>query len=99
MRSLREEIARSHQTPDTDPIQYDDHKNVNVEFHANDAGGWSVEVECISDPQLSSGLKRFPDEPSATHFARQQVDRIVRATMNENLRILIRSLILEMIEQ
>ena len=36
MRRLSEEIARSHQTVDNDPIQYDEHEEVDVEMYAND---------------------------------------------------------------
>lgn len=96
MRFLREEIARSHQTVDNDPIQYDDNENVKVEMYANDDGQWGVKVDCITDPSLSYPLRKFPDEPSANHWARQCCDRIIRATMNENLiRHLIRSILIE----
>jgi len=94
MRSLREEIARSRQTVDNDPFQYDDNENVKVEMYANDQGTWSVKVDCVSDPSLSFPLKRFPDEGSANHYARQCCDRIIRQTMNE-IREVIRALILE----
>ena len=42
MKRLHEEIARSHQTVDNDPIQYDEHENVDVEMYGNDEGMWSV---------------------------------------------------------
>jgi hypothetical protein len=84
MRSIREEIARSHQTVDNDPFQYDDNDNVKVEKYANDIGTWSVKVDCTTDPSLSFPLKKFPDEGSADHYARQCCDRIIRKTMNES---------------
>ena len=94
MKSIREEIARSHQTVDNDPVQYDDNENVKVEMYANDQGTWSVKVDCVSNPELSFPLKRFPDEASAEHYSRQCCDRIIRRTMNE-FRRLLRDLIIE----
>ena len=94
MKSIREEIARSRQTVDTDPIQYDHHEDVDVEMYANDRGQWTVVVNCLSNPALSVPAKSFPDEASAEHHKRQSVDRIVRREMNEVKR-LIRKLILE----
>ncbi len=82
--SLREEIARSHQTVDNDPIQYDDHEEVNVEMYGNDEGQWSVKVDCTSDPSLSFPMQKFPDQASADHYARQCSDRIIRKKMNES---------------
>ncbi len=81
--SLKEEIARSHQTVDNDPIQYDEHEDVDVEMYANDAGQWSVKVSCVADPSLSFPMQKFPDEYSAQHYARQCADRIIRKRMNE----------------
>ena len=94
---LREEIARSRQTVDNDPIQYDDNENVKVDVYANDQGTWSVEVTCTTDPTLSFPLQRFPDEGSAKHYARQCSDRIIRKTMNE-VRRLVRLIIMESLE-
>jgi len=84
MKKLSEEIARSYSTADTDPIQWDHHPELDVEYYANDEGTWSVQVKCVSDPSLSSNLERFPDEASATHFARQWGDRIMRRKINES---------------
>ena len=96
MRRLREEIARSHQTVDNDPFQYDDNENVKVEMYANDDGQWSVKVDCTTDPSLSYPLQKFPDEGSANHWARQCSDRIIRVTMNENLiRRMVRNILIE----
>ena len=94
MRSLREEIARSRQTVDNDPVQYHEHEEVDVEMYANDSGTWSVKVSCTSDPSLSFPMQKFPDEASADHYARQCCDRIIRKKMNE-IRAIIRTLILE----
>ena len=91
---LAEEIARSRQTVDDDPVQYDEHEEVNVETYANDDGMWSVKVTCTSDPTLSFPLQKFPDEGSANHYARQCADRIIRKKMNE-VRSIVRTLILE----
>ena len=95
MRNLREEIARSHQTVDNDPVAYDDNENVKVEMYANDEGTWSVKVDCVTNSSLSHPLQKFPDEGSAHHYARQACDQIIRKTMNENLRKLVRKIILE----
>ena len=82
---LQEEIARSHQTVDNDPIQYDEHEEVNVEMYGNDDGQWSVKVDCTSDPSLSFPMQKFPDQASADFYARQCSDRIVRKKMNERM--------------
>ena len=97
MRKINEEIARSRQTVDNDPIQYDDNENVKVDMYANDQGTWSVEVQCTTNPSLSYPLQRFPDEASAKHYARQCADRIIRRTMNE-VRRLVRSIILDTLD-
>ena len=94
MMKLREEIARSRQTVDNDPIQFDEHEEVDVETYANDEGSWSVKVSCTSDPSLSFPMQKFPDEASANHYARQCADRIIRTKMNE-VRTVIRSIIIE----
>ena len=91
---IKEEIARSHQTLDNDPIQYDEHEEVDVEMYANDSGQWTVKVTCTSDPSLSFPIKSFPDEYSAKFYARQCSDQIIRKKINE-VRHLIRLLILE----
>ena len=85
--NIKEEIARSHQTINNDPFQYDDNENVKVEMYANDKGTWSVKVDCTSNPSLSHPLRKFPDEASANHYARQACDRIIRQTMNERFEI------------
>jgi len=82
-RILKEEIARSHQTVDNDPVQYDEHPDVDVEMYANDDLQWSCKVTCVSDPSLSFPMQKFPDEYSAQHYARQCADRIIRKRMNE----------------
>ena len=94
MRRISEEIARSQQTVDNDPMQYHEHEDVDVELYANDMGMWSVKVSCVSDPSLSFPMQKFPDEASAHHHARQCADRIIRKRMNE-VRRLIRTLILD----
>ena len=73
MNRLNEEIARSQQTVNNDPMQYHEHEDVDVELYANDMGMWSVKVSCISDPSLSFPIQKFPDEASANHYARQSV--------------------------
>ena len=96
MQKINEEIARSRQTVDNDPFQYDDNENVKVEMYANDDGQWSVKVDCTTDPSLSYPLQKFPDEGSANHWARQCCDRIRRVTLNENIiRKIVRYILLE----
>ena len=96
MKKLSEEIARSHQTVDNDPIQYDEHEEVDVEMYANDTGQWTVKVSCKSDPSLSFPSRSFPDEYSANFYARQSADKIVRKKMNE-VRQLVRKILLEIL--
>ena len=92
--NITEEIARSHQTVDNDPFQYDEHEEVDVETYANDEGMWSVKVSCTSDPSLSFPMQKFPDEASANHYARQCADRIIRKKMNE-IRVIVRNILIE----
>ena len=92
--NINEEIARSRQTVDNDPIQYDEHEDVHVEMYANDMGTWSVKVSCTSNPSLSFPMRKFPDEYSANHYARSCAEQIIRKTMNE-CRKLIRLILLE----
>ena len=94
MRSLREEIARSRQTVDNDPVQYHEHEEVDVEMYANDSGTWSVKVSCTSDPSLSFPMQKFPDQGSADHYASQCCDRIIRKKMNE-IRMVVRNILIE----
>ena len=97
MKKIREEIARSHQTVNNDPFHYSDNENVKVEMYANDMGQWSVQVHCVPDPRFSTPLRKFPDEASAEHFARQECNKIVRKFINEGLvRQLVRTILLEM---
>ena len=98
MTKLREEIARSRHTADTDPIQYDHSEHVKVEMYANDMGSWSVKVSCPTNPALDYPLKKFQDEPSAEHYARQCCDAINRKMINESLiRRIIRNILQETI--
>ena len=72
---------------------WEDYSDVETEVYANTDGTWSAKVSCISDPSLSTHLQTFSDEPSASHWARKNADRIMSATINE-LRILVREIIL-----
>lgn len=93
---IKEEIARSHQTVDNDPIQYDEHPDVDVEMYGNDEGQWSVKVTCTTDASLSAPMRKFTDEYSANHYARQASENIALKRMNENLiRRLVRSILVE----
>lgn len=94
MKYIHEEIARSHQTVDNDPIQYDEHPEVNVEMYANDRGKWSVKVTCTSDSSMDFPMRTFDLEAEAEHYARDCADRIIRAKLNE-VRAFIRSIIVE----
>ena len=93
MKSIREEIGRNQHTVDTDPIQWDDDPDLDVEIYATVDGQYSVKVTSLSRPDLSSDLRKFSDEASATFYARQQADRIKRITLNE-LRMVIRNILL-----
>ena len=95
-RTIKEEIGRSHHTYDNDPIQYDEHPDVDVEMYGNDEGMWSVKVTCTTDSSLSAPMRKFPDEYSANHYARQSCENIARKRMNENLiRKMVRSILFE----
>ena len=95
---IKEEIGRSYHSPNTDPIQWDHHKDLDVQYYGNDEGTWSVQINCIKPgyEHLSTNMHKFPDESSADHFARQQGDRIIRGIMNEKrLRNVVKNTILE----
>lgn len=99
MSKLREEIGRNYSTIDLDfnkPYSMMDNTDVDVNMFAMDNGKWSAEVKCISNPKLSTHMRIFNDEASANHWARMQVDRITRKTMNENkIRSLVRTILKE----
>jgi len=94
--NINEEIARSRATQNTDPVQFDDDSDIEVQLYGNDDGQWSVQVMCLSNPSLSTSLQKFQDEASATHFARTATDEIKRTTMNE-IRHIVRTIILDML--
>tara|TARA_Y100001970_G_scaffold271481_1_gene366832 strand:- start:3175 stop:4284 length:1110 start_codon:yes stop_codon:yes gene_type:complete len=80
---LKEEIGRNYHTLDTDPYTWKDYSDVDVEVYANaEDGTYSSKVSCISQPNLSTPERKFPDEQSASHWARQQSERIFRKTLN-----------------
>lgn len=94
--SIKEEIGRSHHTFDNDPMQYDEHPDVDVEMYGNDEGMWSVKVTCTADPNLSAPMRKFSDEYSANHYARQACETIARKRMNEySIRKLVRNILIE----
>ena len=94
--NIFEEIGRNYHTVDTDPYTWEDYSNIESEVYANDLGSFSAKVTCLSDDNLSTPLRNFPDEASASFWAQQQTDRIMRRTINEVrvLRNLIKELIL-----
>ena len=94
---MKEAIGRNYHTADTDPYTWKDNPDIEVETYANDDGGWSALVRCLGDKSLSTELRTFPDEFSASHWARQQADRIVRTRINEvvSLKKLIRQILQE----
>jgi hypothetical protein len=93
---LSEEIGRNYHTIDTDPYTWEDYADINSEIYANEVGGFSAKVTCLSDDNLSTPVRNFPDIDSANFWAQQQSDRIMRRTINEVkvLRNLIKELIL-----
>tara|TARA_Y100000593_G_C4087046_1_gene226672 strand:- start:28 stop:318 length:291 start_codon:yes stop_codon:yes gene_type:complete len=95
MKKIKEEIARSRSTHDTDPVQWYDHPDLSVEYGANDNGSWSVKVSSKSQPHLNYSKSGIPDEESAKFQARKFGELITRTTINE-LRLVIRSLILDL---
>ena len=97
---IREEIGRNYSTRNlyfNKPYDMMDNTNVDVEMFAMDNGRWSAEVKCVSNPELSTPRRIFNDEVSAQYWARTEVDKITRKTMNEvsRLRRTVRKLIKE----
>ena len=83
-RILKEEIGRNMHTIDTDPYTWKDYSDVEVETYANaEDDTYSAIVKCKSRPELSTGERKFPDEPSASHWARMQAEKIMRTTLNK----------------
>ena len=82
-RIIREEIGRNYHTLDNDPYSWREYSDIKVEIHP-DVGTerWTAEVDCLSDPSLSTGEQRFADEQSAEHWARMQADEIMRQTIS-----------------
>ena len=83
-RIIREEIGRNMHTIDTDPYNWEDYTDVEVETWVDPANSKHyAKVDCVSDPSLSTGERSFQDEFSASHWARQQAERIHTATINK----------------
>ena len=81
---IREEIGRNMRTLDNDPYNWEDYKDVEVETWVDPSSNRHfAKVECVSDPSLSAGEKSFSDEHSASHWARMQSERIMKATINK----------------
>lgn len=99
MSNIHEEIGRNYSTADlgyNKPYSMMDNTDIDVNLFAMNDGKWSAEVKCISNPRLSTNLRVFNDEASASHWTRMQVDKITRKTMNETLlRRAVRSVIKE----
>lgn len=82
-RFIREEIGRNYHTLDNDPYSWKEYSDVSVEIHPHvGTEEWTAEVDCISDPSLSTGEQRFTDEQSAEHWARIMADEIMRQTIS-----------------
>ena len=80
---IREEIGRNYHTLDNDPYSWKEYSDISVEIHpAVGTEEWTAEVDCISDPSLSTGEQRFADEQSAEHWARMMADEIMRQTIS-----------------
>ena len=86
-------ISPGFKSMNNDPYTWKDYSDTAVEVYANTDGTWSAKVSCISNPSLSTPLQNFPDEESASHWSRQNSERIMRTTINE-LRMIIKSIIL-----
>ena len=99
LKRIKEEIGRNYSTRSMyvdKPYDMMDNTNVDVNMFVMNDGQWSAEVECISNPGLSTHRRVFADEASANHWARTQVDIITRKTMNESaVRQIVRKLIKE----
>jgi len=81
---IREEIGRNYRTLDTDPYNWEDYADVEVETWVDPTDDTHhAKVDCVSDPSLSAGEKSFQDEFSASHWARMQAEYIMKATLNK----------------
>ena len=81
---IREELGRNLRTIDNDPYTWEDYEDVQVEtWHDTSQDKHFVKVDCISDPNLSIPEKSFPDEHTASHWARMQADQIMRKTLDK----------------
>ena len=80
---VREEIGRNYHTIDTDPYSWKDNPNIEITLYPNShSNEYTAKVECLSNPELSTEERRFPDETSADFWARKRADEITRALMN-----------------
>jgi len=95
---MNEAIGRNRHTVNNDPYSWKDNPDIKVETYANSDGTWSSQVKSRVNNTLSTNLRTFPDEESASFWARKQADIIIRKTtltVENKLREVIRSLIKE----
>ena len=67
------------------PYSWKDNTDIDAEVYAMPDGSWSAQVKCLSNPGLSTPLRKFQDQSSADHWVTQKVDYITRTTMNESI--------------
>ena len=93
---MRESLTRNYHTRalGDKPYTLADNTNIDSEVYVTPDGSWMAQVKCLSNPNLSTPLRSFADQTSADHWAQKNIERITRATMNENvLRTYVRKLI------
>jgi hypothetical protein len=72
---IREEIGRNYHTVDTDPIQYDHDRDIDVEIYpVTDHGKFAVKVTPQFDLNLQQPMRMFADEGEAKLHAQKLVD-------------------------
>ncbi len=100
-KSIREEIARNYSTRglyNDKPYDMLNNTNLDVEVYSLSDGRWSAQVKCLSNPELTTPVKIFPDQSTADFWARKTADVITRKTMNESIiRHMIRNILIEFV--
>ena len=93
---MRESLTRNYHTRalGDKPYTLADNTNIDSDVYITPDGSWMAQVKCLSNPSLSTPLRSFKDQTSADHWVKTNIERITRATINENnLRSYIRSVL------
>tara|TARA_B100000212_G_scaffold315018_1_gene268927 strand:- start:740 stop:1033 length:294 start_codon:yes stop_codon:yes gene_type:complete len=84
---MHESLTRNYHTRalGDKPYSLADNTDIDADVYITPQGKWMAKVKCLSRPELSTPLRTFTDQISADHWAQKNIERITRATMNENL--------------